>query len=257
MTDEEILKLVEKHAAPACPIGVMPLQPSTSGSSGTFLVLADDRRRYWCKPENNGQSPRVPINEQIVGRLGKLLGVGVCEVSLMKIPPALATWEFRPGRTCVEGYCHASLALENATEHRDLSFQGDDDNARRLSGLSVLADWCWAQDHQWLTAHTEDRRCYSHDHGHYFPGGPDWTIERLRSTPSSASTGRNIPLLHKEEALAIGGRLDALPDHDIVRALGGLPSAWQVTEQELAAMARFLLDRRMMVIARIRAEVAL
>lgn len=37
-----------------------PLQQSKHGSSGSFLVLADDRNRYWCKTLNNLQSPRVP-----------------------------------------------------------------------------------------------------------------------------------------------------------------------------------------------------
>jgi hypothetical protein len=256
MTDEELLKLVQKHAAPSCPTAQMPLQPSQRGGSGTFLVRADDGRRYWCKPENNGQSPRVPINEQIVGRLGKLLSVAVCESSLVKIPPELTTWEFRPGRKCVVGYCHGSLALENVTEHRDLAaFKGQDDNARRLSGLSVLADWCGAQDHQWLTVHTEDSQCYSHDHGHYFPGGPDWTPQSLKGTLLNNVDGRAIPLLHKEEALAVAAKLDALSERDIVLAAGGLPVAWQVTEQELVAMVRFLLERRPVVVRRIRAEV--
>ena len=45
------------------PVGVQlvaPLQQAPAGSSGSFLVLADDGRRYWCKGVFNLQHPRVP-----------------------------------------------------------------------------------------------------------------------------------------------------------------------------------------------------
>ena len=57
-----------------------PLKQSTDGGSGSFLVQADDGREYWCKALNNTQeAPMVPVNEQIVARLGRLIGVAVCE----------------------------------------------------------------------------------------------------------------------------------------------------------------------------------
>jgi len=62
---------------------VMPLRPSSAGGSGSFLVLADDRRRYWCKSRNNFQGPRISITEQIVGRLAALIGAPACEVALV------------------------------------------------------------------------------------------------------------------------------------------------------------------------------
>jgi hypothetical protein len=64
---------------------VMPLRPSTAGGSGSFLVLADDGRRYWCKSLNNFQGPRIPITEQIVGRLAALIGAPVCELQLVNL----------------------------------------------------------------------------------------------------------------------------------------------------------------------------
>lgn len=54
------------------PVGVtavLPLRASMVGLSGAFLVLGDDER-YWCKPLNNFDHPRVPVTEQIVARLG-------------------------------------------------------------------------------------------------------------------------------------------------------------------------------------------
>jgi hypothetical protein len=86
----DLRSALTRLADPVCPTAILPLQQSKSGGSGSFLVRVDDGRRYWCKCLDNPQSPRVPINEQIVGRLGSYLGVAVCEVSLIRIPPELA-----------------------------------------------------------------------------------------------------------------------------------------------------------------------
>jgi hypothetical protein len=75
-------------------VAVLPLQQSTAGGSGSFLVSEDDGRKYWCKCLQNPQSPRVPINEQLVGRIGQLIGAAVCDVTLIKIPAELEHWEF-------------------------------------------------------------------------------------------------------------------------------------------------------------------
>src|SRR5206468_3400203 len=91
---------------------VMPLRESTAGGSGSFLVLADDGRRYWCKSLNNFQGPRIPVTEQIVGRLAGLIGAPACGVVLVKLD-ALAGWEFRPGagRVVEPGWAHGSGPL--------------------------------------------------------------------------------------------------------------------------------------------------
>lgn len=46
-------------------------------------------------------------------------------------------------------------------------------------GVCALYDWCWGADDQWLYCETDDRKLYSHDHGHFLPGGPDWSEATL------------------------------------------------------------------------------
>lgn len=65
---------------------VAALRQCNAGGSGSFLLLAEDGHRYWCKAINNFQSQRVPVNEQIVARLGHLIGAPVCDPQLVRIP---------------------------------------------------------------------------------------------------------------------------------------------------------------------------
>lgn len=223
---------------------VLPLQQSSAGGSGSFLVRADDERRYWCKClENTQGSVKVPINEQIVGRLGKLLGAATCEVTLVKIPEDLAGWEFRPGAKLRAGYVHGSLAVDNIIEGRGIEHLADDDNHRRLTTLRALAEWCCGSDPQWLRATTEENRYYSHDHGHYFPSGPSWTIASLRA---GASQGAGFPALSLDSKCAeeLGAKLRALTIADIAQVLSALPAGWPVTDDELTEMAQYLDVRR-------------
>jgi len=159
---------------------VMPLRESTAGGSGSFLVLADDGRRYWCKSLNNFQGQRVPITEQIVGRLATLIRAPACEVELVRVD-AIAGWEFRPGTARVgePGWAHGSVAVDPAIETRALEHRIDDDNRRRHAGIYALCDWLAGSDVQWLYGVEEDNAYYSHDHGYYLTG-PDWTGSRWR-----------------------------------------------------------------------------
>ncbi len=190
VSQEELHAALARATRPACPQAIMPLMASTSGGSGAFLVRADDGKRYWCKCIQSPQGPRVALNEQIVGRLGRAIQAAVCDVTLLEIPPSLEGWEFRPGQRLVAGYVHGSLAVETPVEIRAISHPNDDENPTRLTTLRVLADWCWAGDYQWLYAPSDENRYFSHDHGHYFPGGPAWTIASLQaSDPLSSPPG--------------------------------------------------------------------
>lgn len=129
----------------------------------------------------------VPVNEQLAGRLGMLIGAPVCEPQLVRIPSDLIGWEIRPGtgRLLEEGWVHGSLAVEPVVETRDLSSRSTDDNPRRHAGIYALHDWLGGSDAQWLAAGPESI-FYSHDHGHYFPGGPAWTSASLGQAANAA-----------------------------------------------------------------------
>jgi hypothetical protein len=218
-------------------------------------VRAADGRRYWCKTLNNFQSPRVPANEQIVGRLGALIGAPVCEVELIWIPDTLAGVEFRSGRTLEEGWASGSVAVEPAIETREMTARTRDDNARRHTGLYALHDWLGGSDAQWLTV-GPDQRYFSHDHGHYFPGGPGWSEANLQ-----ASAGAPYPLafptpgLDPRERDRLADAIAAVSEDDVAGLLSVLPSSWPPDDDQLEALIDFILGRRAAVAHRVRALV--
>lgn len=236
---------------------VMPLRPSSTGGAGTFLILADDGQRYWCKSFNNFQGERIPITEQIVARLAVPIGAPACEPQLVDVTP-IAGWEFRPGtgRVIEPGWAHGSRAVEPVIETRSLDHRNDDDNPRRQAGIYALCDWLAGGDVQWLYCVAEENAYYSHDHGFYLTG-PTWTTSSLaaaRDTPFPLSTSTDRLDDHELERLA--SALDRLSLEDIEAELSKLPEGWPVTDSELDAVAEFAHARLGPVAARLRAAVS-
>jgi hypothetical protein len=242
---------------PDQPHGVVaqaPLNQSTQGGSGSFLVLANDGNRYWCKVLNNGQGDRVPVTEQIVGRLGTLIGAPVCAVELVQIPAALAGWEFRPGMALIEGWAHGSLAADPVIETHSLDHRAMDDNARRHAGICALHDWLGGADPQWLMRGAENEYL-SHDHGWYLPpDGPSWTVDTLRAAVDASFQIQTPPAgLDGGELTRLADRLDEITRQDLETELSNIPPDWPVTDEELNAVAKFADSRRGNVAVRLRA----
>lgn len=232
----------------------LPLGSSPRGGSGTFLARASDRQRWWIKPLNNLQGPRVIVTESIIGRAGMLIDAPVCEVAVVRIPEELVGWEFRPNAQLEAGLAHASLAVEDASEVSQLEYRERDDNRQRHAGVFALYDWCWGGDDQWLHCETDDRKLYSHDHGMYLPGGPAWDEASLSAhvdaphPPAYASSGLD------PEALAdFADRLDTITRDDLVALMSAVPASWPVSDRELEAVGFFLERRASAVAARLRA----
>jgi hypothetical protein len=224
---------------------VAPLQRSSAGGSGSFLVRADDGCQYWCKVLNNTQnSQMVPVNEQIVARLGQLLDIAVCEPKLVEIPAALAGWEFRPGHVLEAGWAHGGLAVQAAVETRALDHRDEDENASRHAGFFALHDWLGGADPQWLYSAVEANSYYSHDHGHYF-WGPDWTGDTLDQREDDPSPlGLASQGLDAAEIARLADGLAALSEQDIRDALPNFPEDWPISSEMIDAVVHFATHRR-------------
>jgi hypothetical protein len=145
---------------------VMPVKRSSAGATGAFLGQASDGNRYWIKVPQNPTGPRSLVPEQIVGRLGALLGAATCRVTTLAIPQGL-DWEYRSGRRLEAGIAHACEHVPGALETHILDRPRDDDNPRRYTSFAALYDWAWGDDVQGLHALDDDARFFSHDHGRY------------------------------------------------------------------------------------------
>lgn len=237
------------------PVIEIPIKPSPRGGSGTFLAADATGQRWWVKPLNNNQHPRVTVTEAIIAATGSLIDAPVCESSVVLLPPEIAGWEFRPGSSIQEGYAHASRHVTDAIEDRSLRDRERDDNAKRHVGVFTLYDWCWGGDDQWLYAELEDKKLYSHDHGWYLPEtGATWDVGALTARASEAhpapwpTTG-----LDAAEIANCAQRLRALTHEALVAALRGIPESWPVSDAELAGVGWFLEHRAPDVAARLEA----
>jgi HipA-like protein len=232
---------------------VAPIAPSTAGGSGSFLALGDDGRRYWCKTLNNLQNARVPVCEQIVARLGDLLGIAGCRSKLINIPPTLAGWQFHPsGKQLETGWAHGSVPVDPALETRALDHRTDDENAVRQAGFFVLYDWLLGADPQWLIATADENAYHSHDHGYYL-GGPEWSEASLTAALGAPhELGMPGAGLSDVELARLAGELETLSAEQVIQALSGLPLSWPITEDELEAVLEFSMERRQDVADRAR-----
>lgn len=232
----------------------VPLVPSTAGGSGAFLALGSDRRRWWVKPVNNLQGGKVIVTEYVVGRAGALIGAPVCEVAVVRIPPDIAGWEFRPGARLEPGFAHGSLAVEDAHEVRALEYRDRDDNGRRHAGVVALYDWCWGGDDQWLYCETDDRKLYSHDHGWYLPEiGPEWSEATLMArVEEPRQMGGPASGLAVAEVSQLATTLQSLTRPQLAEFLGRVPVTWPASDSELEALGYFLERRASAVAGRMR-----
>lgn len=246
---------IDRSTPPVGVDAVLPLQQSAVGGSGSFQVAVSDGRRYWCKALNNPQSPRVPITEQIVGRLGRFIGAAVCEVALVRLE-GIVGWEFRPGVAVEPGWAHGSLAVDPVLETRTLAHRAEDDNGRRHAGFYALNDWLLGGDQQWLYATDEDNAYYSHDHG-FFLRGPDWTVTQLAQLQGEVSSLSPDPSgLNPDEVRRLADGLDALRREELEAELSKIPAEWPVTDEELGAVVALADARRGAVAGRLRSMVA-
>lgn len=222
----------------------VPLQTSNTGSSGTFLAQDETAVQWWVKPLNNLQNPKVVVTDYVIGKMGSLIGAAVCEVSVVVIPPELEGWEFRPGSHLAQGNAHGSRHVADATEYRDLRDRDRDDNRIRQTGLFALFDWCWGSDGQWLYQASNDNSIFSHDHGHYLPGGPGWTIDSLQTSVDLTHYSElKINELNLGELGRLVERLRAIKVEEIMDVLSEIPADWPVDNAELETLGWFLSQR--------------
>jgi hypothetical protein len=195
----------------------------------------------------------VCTNEQIVGRAAAFIGSLAPAVHTILIPNELAGWKFRDDRDLLPGIAHASRAVDSATETHALENRDKDDNSRHHAEVIAIYDWCWGSDPQWLTAQAEDQRCYSHDHGHYFPGGPNWKADELIRRLDTANPYPYMGAPFERTLLdEISGRLEGVTHSSLVALLSSIPTSWPVSDEELETIGYFLECRAPNVARRLR-----
>lgn len=234
---------------------VLESQSDSRGGSLPFKGLGSDGEIYWIKLPSDPQLRRVPTTEQLVAGMGLLIGAPVCDTRLMAIPQEFDGEKLDNGTVLQSGVVHASRDVGNCSFDKwyEPQFRTQDDNRRRHAGYFALFDWCWGNDMQWLYGLQDDRKTYSHDHGHFLPGAPNWTVETLaQSAELSHELAADGDGLDDNELHRLAVRLDSLTMEEMASVVRKIPAVWPVTDEELENAAAFFDIRRKPTAGRLR-----
>jgi len=227
------------------------------GGSNAVPVRATDDQRWWLKPTNNPQGPRVTINEYVVGQIGELIGAPTCKVAIVEIDSLNAGPRQAPAPPLEVGFACGSFEVPGSRERRtNLEFRSRDDNSSRHVGIIALWDLCFGADPQWLYQSTDDERTWSHDHGLFFPQGPNWTeqslVDHLVEVHQLAvdTTDLDKPTIER-----VATKIDELQRNMIETILSSVPASWPVTDSELECLGWFIHERTGPVAERLRSLV--
>ena len=227
----------------------LPSFEKSDGKSGAFAAKDTNGTRWWVKPMNNLQDPRILVAEHVVAGIGHIIGAPVCEASIVEVPDSLNGVKLPSGITLQPGYAHATRDIAGAGFSRRLLHRLRDDNRRRHAAVFALYDLCWGQDHQWLTDENDQYKIYSHDHGMYFCNQilmryRMWTEATLvRNVHDRRWLNLNERGIDKNELVRLSAELRNLQLNDLLDILCAIPVQWHATDDELECLGWFIAAR--------------
>ena len=233
-----IAKAAESHPDPVEAHTFLRSWPS---ASSPVLLACDDGGKYVVKGSNSG---RTPVNEQVVGRLAGRIEAPVPQVRLVNVSAELIRAE--PNIAHLQpGLSHGSSWIPNCTDRQGMQYTSVQENRERFARLAILYSWVRANDHQCIYEKSPPNRVWSVDHGHFFPNGPGWTIQSLRTASVVELDGWFGPCgLCSEEFRSACETLRSVTVADIASVVGGLPADWSVSQDERVALAGYIHVRR-------------
>ena len=205
------------------------------------LLQCADGERYVVKGRQSG---RQIINDQVVARLGCLLNAPVGIPHLVEISAELIEVNsnlagFSPG------LAHGTLWIPDCVDDYELLGTGEAENRSRYALLAILYSWVMDNDRQFLFKKSPPRIVYSVDHGHFFAGGPDWTIELLRENlePKIVDGFENC-FFKSVDFRLMWTALEKIDKDNIFSVVGSLPGEWGITMDERKVLVEYLLVRQ-------------
>ena len=241
MTGEEWRAAILAVREPPKTVKAITFLKAWSTASQPAAVSCDDGVTYVAKGSQNG---RMCFNDHVVNRLGALIDAPVGQVvfvdaaDLVRIEPRMS--HFGPA------LAHGTRELPDCGERQAFEYSHVAENRGRFGALCILYSWagCWG-DHQMIYENSGVHLAHSVDHGHFFPGGPNWTTAGLQATPAAvldAVFGQCG--LVEAELVQTKQRLRAVTEQQLASILAAPPEAWGVAMQERVAMAEYLVRRK-------------
>lgn len=235
------------HAAHAVPIHHVTAETFGGDwpemSSRPVLLSCDDGRDYVVKGRHGG---RIPVNDQVIGRLGRAMGAPVARVTLVDVPAELI--EMQPEmRHMQPGLAHGSEIIGSVSESYVIEHVAARVNRGRFARLAVLWGLVDVFDRQYLYTEADPPVLYSADHGHAFPRGPDWTRRSLLDHRAPADLDHEIEAacdFTSAEIRAAAAALRGIDDARIADIVAAPPDGWGFDMPDRLALAQFLSRRR-------------
>lgn len=190
---------------------------------------------------------RAIYNDQVIARLGRLLAAPVGEVELVQLDSELIA--LNPQLSyMLPGICHATRRIPDVSERIDnINHADEPGNRSRFSALALLYGWVGTiGDRQFVYANAPPHLVHSVDHGHFFPGGPDWTPASLTGAPACAPDDTLVAAcrLSRADLAASFSRLQAVTPAMIDEIVARPPTAWGVPDTDRAALRDYLAQRQ-------------
>jgi hypothetical protein len=227
-----------------------------SSASQPVDVRCSDSNIYVLKAlRNDVKQGRMMFNDHIVARLGAMIGAPVPAAALVTVSQELI--DLNPDKAQGMGHiqpctAHGSRLYAEVSERIDnIDHIADDDNKGRFASLGVLHGWMGFSDRQFIYDNAQPFRVYSVDHGHFFPGGPEWTIASLQAAPAATIADdivKSCKLDHGDLVLACSP-LRTITEAQIAEILGIPMDDWDVGIDDRVALGKYLRQRQLEILA--------
>jgi hypothetical protein len=207
-----------------------------------------DKREYVIKGQQAG---RQIVNDQVVARLGMAIGSPVGEPCIVEISEELIA-EDSKFSYLTPGTAHATVYIPKCSSQREeINYTNQPENRERFALLILLYGWVYANDYQFIYKNARPNLVYSVDHGHFFPGGPEWNQRDLLEAANAEIHPRLVSKCQlKPEEISQGLMLlDAVSEESIIQAVAAPPREWGFTIDERVTMVEYLVKRRQDLLA--------
>lgn len=209
---------------------------------------SDGQRRVLKAVRSDREIGRALFNDHAIGRLGEWLRAPVGQVGFVNISSDLIA-SSPVIAYMLPGTAHSTERVPDVSERiNSLSFCDVPENLPRYSALSVLFGWVGATgDRQFIFGNKPPNLVHSVDHGHFFPGGPNWTQNSLasfRDAPVAAADLVDACGATESDLKPAFQRLRSLTEAAVIQAVMAPPESWGVPLTDRLAIAKYLWRRR-------------
>jgi hypothetical protein len=143
------------------------------------------------------------------------------------------------------GLAHGCRFVPQCSERQGVLHATVGENRTRYASLAILYGWVVANDHQFFFSDSPPHVVYSFDHGHFFPGGPQWTIATLASAPVAQPDSLIVNQcgLQVDEINQARLTLSSVTADVIASAVGAVPDDWGLDQAERVSLGQYLFER--------------